>query len=141
MKDKLGIVEENYVYRIKWFIAGDEWDSGAILGQESKEELIKMRETWNALIENTASASLDPETLEHIAATIGALESAVVDSTGFYWESMFGARRAIAQANGNIRLARDVLETNTGKSYSGWEKIALSHGWKPPKGWIPGSVV
>jgi len=112
VKDKLIVEQDRWVYRICWFIA-EYGDYGAKLGESScdgKGKPPKDREEW-----------------EHWAASKACVDANTPrDETGFYWESAKEARAMLATIKLALAQERDLPD---------WAKTALSHGWKPPKGW------
>lgn len=118
MKDKLVIVDREYVYRIEWFIA-ETGDEGATLGE------VKYSQTQLA-------AEKDPETRVHILATITASKSKGVrhDTHGYYWDE----RKHVTQALREIKIA---LKGDKGVPWPDWAVKAAAEGWKAPKGWKP----
>lgn len=125
MADKLVIVEDDYFYRIQWYIA-DIGDMGTILGEENYKELKKMKKQ---LEENTVRN----EDLDHVIVTVAILDhnKPEKDNAGFFWENKADAQTA-------LKLAKTALKSfRSTKSWPEWAMKAVSAGWKPPKGWLP----
>lgn len=113
-KDKLVIEESRspYGYRIWWYLA-DEQELGACVGEGklwTKKETPTEPEEWECWTVEVTIKSLEPN----------------LDGTGFYFETITEARNALKVANEALKQKRPLPE---------WAKMALKHGWKPPKGW------
>lgn len=115
------IIDDNdsYVYRLAWFIVEDDYIGGT-LGEETYTEADLKRKK-------------DPESREHIAATIAASRTVGVerDSNGYYW----GSRKAASAALKACKIAMKVARAGT--PWPEWAVKASAAGWKPPKGWTP----
>jgi hypothetical protein len=116
MKDKLVLECGNdYLWRITWHIADDDYGVGATLGEGTTSE-------WSG------AAPKDREDWEHWAAQRAAFATAGVerDRNGFFWESAGEAKAA-------FRIVKEALKQE--RPMPEWATKALAEGWKPPKGW------
>ncbi len=114
-KDRLIIVDRNYVFRVVWFL-GDEQEEGATLGDCNWEKRLS-----------------DDPTDEHALASKTASEYfPTMGDHGFYWGTRSGAEAARRAANAAIKVAQSEVP------WPEWAQQALKAGWKTPKGWKPG---
>lgn len=113
MADKLVVVETSEGFRIKWKLDGDYDDLGATIGEgdykDRPEPKLDDEDKRNAWLADTTAYSFDPEK----------------DAEGYYW---FSRKQAVAV------LAAIKLAFKKNRPIPTWEKEALAHGWKPPKG-------
>lgn len=118
-KDKLVIVNNDYVYRIQWEVHDDDFDDvdlGAILGEDNP-----LKYTDEGL------KTCDPIEWENYKANLIAKKTKNVerDSHGFYWESL-------SDANATLKVIKLALKDKSDKPLEDWEIKALAAGWKPP---------
>ncbi len=112
MTDRLVVTDdERHLLRIQWECDDD---LGGYLCQDKadgKGSPPKARDEW-----------------EHWAASRAVLETegVKVDTTGAYWSTL-------KEANAALRVARAALKQE--RPLPDWATMALSQGWKPPKGW------
>lgn len=109
MKEHLAVVDHSNVYRIAWIL--EDGEEGLTLGPD------EIGQTSDAESRGASIALKD----------IGA-ES---DAEGFYWDTVGGAKKALAVARAAAKAALDKLP------YPEWAIAALANGWKEPKGWRP----
>lgn len=112
MKDRLVIQEQRGRFTIDWHLA-EEGDVGGRLGQST--------------IDGTGEAPTDRDDYEHwLASKIAKESGAQRDHSGFFWDSH-------SEAQGVLRKIKEALKQD--RPLPEWANIALTHGWKPPKGW------
>jgi hypothetical protein len=127
-EDKLVVDGDDGAYRIVWELV-EEGDLGAALGEFGSEDY-----TDEALAKEK-----DPEGRDHMVANLTLIKHKPAirrDSSGFLWDSMTAARRALTLVNAAIKADR---AKRSGKmiGWPEWAVTAAAHGWKPPKGWKP----
>ena len=127
MKDKLDIYEDrdiyedHYQYRIAWFL-GDEDGEMGVLG-EGRERFTQKQldkappESWERIKAHLVLQQMKDETRE-------------CDTTGYYWESVSAAKKALV-------LIRTALRDKSNKPWPQWALEAKAAKWTPPKGWTP----
>src|SRR5574342_210458 len=114
MKDKLVIQNDDYCFRIYWYIAeGD--DYGMILGDDRCEYPIAEAAVVDALPEEW-----ETRLAEYV---IGQLEPKVNrDDHGYYWDTAADARAA-------LRLINLAIKQGKGKPWPPWALAAKAAGW------------
>jgi hypothetical protein len=105
--DKLEIYFDHY-YRIHWVFPGDEYDTGATLGEDKYIDTPpKEEEDWDHWMANKVCHDAGIER----------------DPYGYRWESQSAARVALRAIRLALKEKRPIQE---------WERKALAAGWKPP---------
>lgn len=123
--DRLDIVDgARGLWQIKWFLADDDNDFGAILG-----------EVEYTLEDVTQAKSED---WDHRMATYVAGKSKGVErcsgGMGYGWEALKDAKLALREISVALKAgAKGALK----KPWPAWALEAKAAGWKAPKGWTP----
>jgi len=127
MADKLVCVEIGYFFRLQWLIEDDDYDTGAILGENYPKNVSTAKK-------NLEKENISTEEKIDCIALIAAEETKgmMKDSDGYYWETKKEAREALKYIKASIKNFKED-KTN----WPDWTKKALLNNWKPPKNWKP----
>lgn len=132
MADKLVVFQdnENDCFRIIWCLDDNVYgdDYGLSIGEDvttpaEQKEMMEL-DPFDKKLE-------DRDHILYTQAALELLEGVDIDLRGF----VFDTRKQATEAMRTIKVAAKVRRSN--RQLPEWAKIALSQGWKMPKGWEP----
>jgi hypothetical protein len=124
-KDRIDLVHNYYDNerpRLAWYLADEDGEMGAVLGDVTHGE-------WT-LARVAQQATSDAWEFGMAEYTAGRTEGMKRDRLGYYWDTVTQARKA-------LKVVRAALKRGFQAPWPSWATIAQSNGWTPPKGWKP----